>query len=206
MWNPPELQNMVLLLFLTVICWMSVDSESAGSVQRNISAVEGQTVSLPCEAPNQETIRVVEWTRPDLGENPDVLSYKYGHFDRDNHRSYKNRVDLKNVKDGDVSLIMKNVAFRDSGTYKCFIAQGGESNNIKLISSISLSVVPPGDPGGQGGGGGHVGLSVGLTVAALVVVGGAVVMFLRHQQKKKSPPPPPNSDPDLDEPLNQFDS
>uniref|UniRef100_A0A672F810 Ig-like domain-containing protein n=1 Tax=Salarias fasciatus TaxID=181472 RepID=A0A672F810_SALFA len=146
----------------------------------NISAVEGQTVSLPCEAPNQETIRVVEWTRPDLGENPDVLSYKYGHFDRDNHRSYKNRVDLKNVKDGDVSLIMKNVAFRDSGTYKCFIAQGGESNNIKLISSISLSVVSEKFPQGELACGGQAFIATSLfdpSMSALPLI------YLLHNDK-----------------------
>uniref|UniRef100_A0A672F1C6 Ig-like domain-containing protein n=1 Tax=Salarias fasciatus TaxID=181472 RepID=A0A672F1C6_SALFA len=117
-----------------------------GSVQRNVSAVEGQTVSLPCEAPNNnETILVVSWTRPDLGNNQDVFLYRDGHFDPDNHPSYQNRVDLKDreMKDGDVSLILKNVTFNDSGTYQCFIVQRGENtNDTESLSSVSLSVVP----------------------------------------------------------------
>ncbi|XP_029976457.1 coxsackievirus and adenovirus receptor homolog [Salarias fasciatus] len=160
---------------------MPVDSDS---VQKTVSAVEGQTVSLPCEATNDETIRVVEWTRPDLKDQP-VLLYRDGHFDPDNHPSYRNRVDLKDVKDGDVSLILKNVTFNDRGTFECYVIQGGEqsrkkrSEDTESLSLVSLSVFPPpGDPGGRGGDGGHVGLIVGVTVAALVVVG--VVMLQRY--------------------------
>uniref|UniRef100_A0A672F444 Ig-like domain-containing protein n=1 Tax=Salarias fasciatus TaxID=181472 RepID=A0A672F444_SALFA len=115
------------------------------SVQRNVSAVEGGDATLPCEAPNNKTIRVVSWTRPDLGKNPPVLFYRNGCFNPDNHPSYQNRTDLKNVKDGDVSLTLKNVTFNDSGTFECFITQRGENNNsINSLSSVSLSVVPPG--------------------------------------------------------------
>uniref|UniRef100_A0A672F985 Ig-like domain-containing protein n=1 Tax=Salarias fasciatus TaxID=181472 RepID=A0A672F985_SALFA len=101
------------------------------SVQRTVSAVEGQTVSLPCEAPNDETITIVIWTRLDLVENQEVLLYRKGRFKPNNHPSYRNRVELKDVKDGDASLILKNVTFNDRGTFECFIAQRREQSRKK---------------------------------------------------------------------------
>uniref|UniRef100_A0A672FPX8 Ig-like domain-containing protein n=1 Tax=Salarias fasciatus TaxID=181472 RepID=A0A672FPX8_SALFA len=85
---------------------------------------------------------------PDLKDQP-VLLYRDGHFDPDNHPSYRNRVDLKDVKDGDVSLILKNVTFNDRGTFECYVIQGGEqsrkkrSEDTESLSLVSLSVVPP---------------------------------------------------------------
>uniref|UniRef100_A0A672F1D5 Ig-like domain-containing protein n=1 Tax=Salarias fasciatus TaxID=181472 RepID=A0A672F1D5_SALFA len=114
----------------------------SGSVQKAISAVEGQTVSLPCEAPNQENIRVVEWSRSDPGKNQYIFLYRDGHIDPDNHPSYKNRVNLKDraMKDGDASLILRNVTAADGGIYQCFIVRSEEHENTESISSISLLV------------------------------------------------------------------
>uniref|UniRef100_A0A672FPB2 Ig-like domain-containing protein n=1 Tax=Salarias fasciatus TaxID=181472 RepID=A0A672FPB2_SALFA len=170
-------------------------TEKNGSVQENILAAEGQDATLPCKAPKNKTknISIVLWTKPDLGEDNYVLLYRNGKVNPDKHHFFKNRVDLKDrtINDGDVSLILKNVTFKDSGTYQCFIDQI-EQNKQQLFIILYLTLfLSAGDPEGQEGDGGHVGLIVGLTVAALVVVGAifGVVMFLRHQKKKNSPPP-----------------
>uniref|UniRef100_A0A672F1U4 Ig-like domain-containing protein n=1 Tax=Salarias fasciatus TaxID=181472 RepID=A0A672F1U4_SALFA len=83
----------------------------------NISTAEGQNATLPCKAPNNKTenILIVLWTKPDLGED---------HYDRA-------------MKDGDVSLMLKNVTFNDRGTYECFIVQGGENNNNPILVPTS---------------------------------------------------------------------
>ncbi|XP_039901980.1 uncharacterized protein LOC120742625 isoform X4 [Simochromis diagramma] len=122
----------------------------------------------------------VEWSRLDLGDQY-VLLYRDGHFNSHNqHRSFKNRVDLQDrqMKDGDASLILKNVTTNDAGTYECRAKP--ETNRRKRanlsgdpISIIYLHVDPPGQPGGdtEDGGkeaGGKLLLKL-LTVAAKVM-------------------------------------
>ncbi|CAI5660509.1 unnamed protein product [Oreochromis niloticus] len=66
------------------------------------------------------------------------------------HPSFKNRVDLQDrqMKDGDVSLILKNVTINDTGAYECRVNVSGR--NKDPISVIYLSVVaPPGQTGGH---------------------------------------------------------
>ncbi|XP_063324975.1 programmed cell death 1 ligand 1-like [Pelmatolapia mariae] len=117
--------------------------------QKIITAESGQDVTLTCRAPNSE-IRVVEWSRADLGDKY-VLLHWDGHFVPDKqHPSFKNRVDLQDrqMKDGDVSLILKDVMINDAGTYECHVFM--EQTGLWHFSSICLSVVdPPGQTGGQ---------------------------------------------------------
>uniref|UniRef100_A0A3Q2WH44 Ig-like domain-containing protein n=1 Tax=Haplochromis burtoni TaxID=8153 RepID=A0A3Q2WH44_HAPBU len=63
----------------------------------------------------------------------------------DQHPSFKNRVDLQDrqMKDGDVSLILNNVTINDTGTYMCCVFMKGAKHRrrAKLDSDlITLSV------------------------------------------------------------------
>ncbi|CAI5660359.1 unnamed protein product [Oreochromis niloticus] len=127
--------------------------------QKVIPAESGGNVTLPCRAPDKDIpIIVVEWSRADL-EDDYVLSYRDGQFDpEDQHPSFKNRVDLQDrqMKDGDVSLILKDVTINDTGTYECRVVQRRTSRRKRAhlkthpISIITLSVVdPPGQTGGH---------------------------------------------------------
>ncbi|KAL4008420.1 hypothetical protein ACER0C_002272 [Sarotherodon galilaeus] len=114
--------------------------------QKNITAESGQDVTLTCRAPNNNPISVLKWSRADLGDEY-ILLYKDEQFvPDDQHPSFKNRVDLQDrqMKDGDVSLILKDVTINDTGTYKCVVILGG-GGRPKLTSIITLSVVPPGE-------------------------------------------------------------
>ncbi|CAG5995944.1 unnamed protein product [Menidia menidia] len=75
-------------------------------------AEPGQNVTLLCGIGNKTKILAVEWSKHDLdGEN--VLLFRDGRFELDQQNpSFKNRVDLQDrqMKDGDVSLILKNVS------------------------------------------------------------------------------------------------
>ncbi|XP_005754843.1 programmed cell death 1 ligand 1-like, partial [Pundamilia nyererei] len=123
---------------------------SAG--QKIITAEPGQNATLPCRAPNNSSsISVVEWRRADLGDEY-VLLYRDELFDPEQqHPSFKNRVDLQDrqMKDGDVSLILKNVMINDNGTYECQVFMRGANMRKRAnlvnepISIIYLSVVPP---------------------------------------------------------------
>uniref|UniRef100_A0A669DVR1 Ig-like domain-containing protein n=1 Tax=Oreochromis niloticus TaxID=8128 RepID=A0A669DVR1_ORENI len=113
--------------------------------QTTITAESGQNISLPCQVPaNNEQILAVQWSRADLKQEY-VILYRDEVFVPDNqHPSFKNRVDLQDrqMKDGDVSLILKNVTFNDTGTYECRVFRRGTNHRI---STITLSVVPPGE-------------------------------------------------------------
>ncbi|CAI5678493.1 unnamed protein product [Oreochromis niloticus] len=115
--------------------------------QKNITAESGQDVTLTCRAPNNN-INIVEWSRADLGDKH-VFLYRDEQFDPEGqHPSFKNRVDLQDrqMKDGDVSLILKDVTTADNGAYECRVLMG-EIHLLKLINSINLHVVlPPGEP------------------------------------------------------------
>uniref|UniRef100_A0A669CI49 Ig-like domain-containing protein n=1 Tax=Oreochromis niloticus TaxID=8128 RepID=A0A669CI49_ORENI len=105
----------------------------------------GQDVTLTCRAPNNN-FRDVEWSRDDLTSDH-VFLYQDGHFLLDSqHPSFMNRVDLQDrqMKDGDVSLILKDVTINDAGTYKCRVVQRVRGP-MTLISIIHLHVDPPGD-------------------------------------------------------------
>ncbi|XP_025759513.1 uncharacterized protein LOC112844123 [Oreochromis niloticus] len=193
------------LLFVGLFVFVSAE-------QKNITAESGQKVILPCRTPNNSTITFVKWSKTGLGEDY-VLLYRDGHFDPANqHPSFQNRVDLQDrqMKDGNVSLILKNVMINDTGTYECRVIMSGTKN---APSIITLSVVdPPGQTGGhtedggkkdggkeaEGKEAGSVGLKVGLSVCALLLV--AAVVFLiykkhKQQQNQDSYQPPADQQP-----------
>ncbi|KAM4536905.1 butyrophilin subfamily 2 member A1-like isoform 1-T1 [Odontesthes bonariensis] len=142
---------------------------SASAEHRIITAEPGQDVTLTCRAPNNNPIIVVEWSRADLGKEY-VLIYRDDQLDLEGqHPSYKNRVDLQDrqMKDGDVSLILKDVTTEDRGTYECRIFQE-EINDGKIsdpISIIHLAVVEPGKRTGGGEEEGNSREPVGLMIA-----------------------------------------
>ncbi|XP_015237646.1 PREDICTED: ICOS ligand-like [Cyprinodon variegatus] len=140
------------LLFLCYFFYLFLDLFSVTATsQKNITASPGQNVSLPCRVPNNKPAFIVKWTRPDL-EPEYVLLYRDEQLDPEKqHPSYQNRVDLQDrqMKDGDVSLVLKNLTTNDRGTYECRVFQR-EANGRKRrtltsdpISSIFLDVAPP---------------------------------------------------------------
>ncbi|XP_025761109.1 hepatitis A virus cellular receptor 2 homolog isoform X2 [Oreochromis niloticus] len=195
------------LLIVGVFVFVSAD-------QKIITAASGQNVTLPCRAPNSNNIIVVEWSRADL-ETEYVLLYRNEQLNQDNqHPSFKNRVDLQDrqMKDGDVSLILKDVTTADSGTYECrvFMRRTNRRKRALLktdpISSIYLRVVdPPGQTGGDTEDGGKeaggkeaggkedrsVRLKVGLIAVVAVVIGVVVVVVVGgsviYKKRKERP-------------------
>ncbi|XP_005952593.2 butyrophilin-like protein 9 [Haplochromis burtoni] len=142
----PALTSASLCCTLFSICFLFISAD-----QKNIKAVPGQTVTLPCQAPKHRHIIVVEWSRRDL-DTEYVLLYRDEQFDPENqHPSFKNRVDLQDrqMKDGDVSLILKDVMTADTGTYECRVFQTETNHGRRVYLKtgpiiINLSVVLPG--------------------------------------------------------------
>ncbi|XP_045898902.1 programmed cell death 1 ligand 1-like [Micropterus dolomieu] len=102
----------------------------------------GDNVTLSCQA-GDVFIRAVEWTRPDL--EPDyVVFHRDGLSDPTHqHPSFKDRVQLvdRELKDGDVSLLLKNVSSNDAGTYECRVAAGGSRRKRAIIESEPIRII-----------------------------------------------------------------
>uniref|UniRef100_A0A3Q3J7W4 Ig-like domain-containing protein n=1 Tax=Monopterus albus TaxID=43700 RepID=A0A3Q3J7W4_MONAL len=114
-----------------------------------ITSKSGVIVTLPCQASNSTTITAVEWIRPDL-EPEYVLKYQDGQLDLNNqHLSFKDRVELEDseMKDGDVSLVLRDVTTDDRGTYECHITLRRTNDTVKETVetetfTIKLYVLP----------------------------------------------------------------
>uniref|UniRef100_A0A3Q2QHY9 Ig-like domain-containing protein n=1 Tax=Fundulus heteroclitus TaxID=8078 RepID=A0A3Q2QHY9_FUNHE len=101
-------------------------------------AEPGQDVTLPCRTADNQPAVVVDWSRTDLGEDF-VLLFRDNKLDSEGqHPSFRNRVGLwdEGMKDGDVSLVLKNVKAADRGTYECRVAQRGNGRNKRAVLII----------------------------------------------------------------------
>ncbi|XP_078792963.1 uncharacterized protein LOC144987429 [Oryzias latipes] len=116
----------------------------------NITKEPGGNVTLTCRTENNHTLIVLEWTSEGL-QNKTVFVFRDGRpFPARQHESYENRVFPKDsqMKNGNLSVVLENVTMNDTGTYQCKVRHENDPPlaPLNLISSIHLSVVPPGDP------------------------------------------------------------
>ncbi|XP_045921499.1 programmed cell death 1 ligand 1-like isoform X4 [Micropterus dolomieu] len=144
----------------------------------------GDDVILPCQA-GDVSIRAVEWSRPDL-EPEYVVFHRDGLSDpTQQHPSFKDRVQLvdRELKDGDVSLILKNVSSNDAGTYECRVAAGGSRRKRAIIETEPIRIIQLEVSGSNSGDveEGNYGLYYGLGAAFLLVIFVAVVVFTRRR-------------------------
>uniref|UniRef100_A0A3P9ARN6 Ig-like domain-containing protein n=1 Tax=Maylandia zebra TaxID=106582 RepID=A0A3P9ARN6_9CICH len=118
--------------FTSLLCIVSL------SGQKNVTAESGRNVTLTCQA--RKNIQTVEWRRADLGDEYVFLYRDERKTSVHQHPCFKDRVDLKDkqMKDGDVSLILNNVTINDTGTYECRVVEKG-TIGLKLISIITLT-------------------------------------------------------------------
>ncbi|XP_032439398.1 uncharacterized protein LOC116732908 isoform X2 [Xiphophorus hellerii] len=153
------------------------------TVHKNISAVPGQNVSLPCRLPTIKPAVVVQWTRPDL-EPEDVFLFRDEQPDPENqHPSFRNRVELQDrrMKDRDVSLLLSNVTTNDSGKYECRVFQREATGRKRRaltfdpIWIVFLDVAPPTENEEErnkdGSRNKHVGLIIGAVLIAALIIG-----------------------------------
>lgn len=84
----------------------------------------GQDVYLQCQGPRNETITLLEWNRADHKSNEYVILYRNERiYENYQHASFIGRVDLMDpsIKDGNVSVVLRNITIHDTGTYICEI-------------------------------------------------------------------------------------
>ncbi|XP_049923538.1 putative butyrophilin subfamily 2 member A3 [Epinephelus moara] len=171
------------LLLLLPLC--------AAASDQHVTVHPGDDVTLRCEA-GDVSILAVEWTRPDL-EPQYVLFHSDGHYDTDQqHPSFTDRVELvdRELKGGDVSLTLKNVTSRDSGTYECRVATGGSRRTKRAIiktDPITVIYLEVRDPERENSNAtssrGYTGVVVGVGVAAAVLSVAAAVSYAVWKHK-----------------------
>ncbi|KAL3050932.1 hypothetical protein OYC64_001247 [Pagothenia borchgrevinki] len=162
-----------LFMFLWII-----GSVAAGE---SLEEKSGENVLLRCSSSTDAAITKLEWKRPELKDDYVFFFKDNKLFDKYQIPRYRGRVQLSDpeMKNGDASVLLKNVNIDDSGTYQCWVIT--HSNNRRkrdlrvLVRSIHL-IVSEGSEHPEGPGG-YVGL--GVVLVCLIVVGvGAVVAGL----------------------------
>ncbi|XP_067380753.1 ICOS ligand-like [Channa argus] len=169
-------------LILSVCLLACFLKRSLSKDQQQIKVKTGDDVTLQCLDPRGGDIKLLEWRRQDLKDEGFVYYYKGRPRNKDyQHSSFQDRVELVDpeMKNGNVSVILKDVTINDTGTYECYVASG---DRTELISNITLTVRVSGDAGGDKDG--NVGLKVGLSVVALLVGVGGVVGVVMYRKRK----------------------
>ncbi|KAL4008119.1 hypothetical protein ACER0C_001971 [Sarotherodon galilaeus] len=153
---------------------------------------QAKDVTLECYGPSDANM--LSWQKPDLQSDYYVFYFSDEHIHKDKqHESFKGRVEQKDreIKNGNFSVILKNVTMNDTGKYECYA--GYHRQRPQLLKGINLKVKEEGQTGGQSGGegdedegekSGSVGLIVGLSVSAVLLV--VAVGFVIYRKSENS--------------------
>ncbi|XP_030580191.1 V-set domain containing T-cell activation inhibitor 1-like isoform X2 [Archocentrus centrarchus] len=157
----------------------------------------GQDATLQCRGPGDAPITLLEWIRPELLSDGYVFFFQDQRwYENYQHDFFKGRVELRDpsMKDGDVSVIVRNVSIRDTGTYECVITsssiRGGERVINEFKHSINLTVTAS-DENAKGAGhkdGGHKDafLSFIISVPFFVVLIIGIVCIISCRKSKET--------------------
>ncbi|KAK2863438.1 hypothetical protein Q5P01_002971 [Channa striata] len=139
----------------------SVQLQVKDSDQQQITVKTGDDVTLQCLDPRGGDIELLEWTRLDSEEDVIVCINRMC--------TQNNQVMLwdREMKDGDVSVILKNVNVNDAGIYECYVKVRGSRS--ELISSVHLIVINSGGGAGITWTGSYKGERLYLVIALSVV-------------------------------------
>ncbi|XP_038586487.1 myelin-oligodendrocyte glycoprotein-like [Micropterus salmoides] len=134
------------MLLVAFFCFLILSLVSAD--QREIKVNPGQDVSLQCRGPRDASVTLLEWTRPDLKSDGYVFFYRNERpYENYQHPSFNGRVELRDpeMKDGDASVVLKNVTFNDTGTYECRIITNARKQ-IKHVIDLKVTDSAPDTP------------------------------------------------------------
>ncbi|XP_067378995.1 junctional adhesion molecule-like [Channa argus] len=90
-------------------------------VPQQIITNPGDNVTLPCQGSRNISIAAVQWIRPELHDPVYLHRNEPVMEPHDQEVRFVKRVKLKDrqMKDGDMSLVLMNVQASDTGTYEC---------------------------------------------------------------------------------------
>ncbi|XP_039677857.1 butyrophilin subfamily 2 member A2-like [Perca fluviatilis] len=129
---------------LKSLCKNCLLSVSSCSDIKNVTAKPGEDVLLHCQAPRGADIKAIVWIRNDLKSNKYVFARNGNHTNGIYQLpSYRGRVTLSDpeMKDGDVSVVLKNVSVNDTGTYECRVGiKKGEEPKVYSTNKLTVPV------------------------------------------------------------------
>ncbi|KAM9335746.1 V-set domain-containing T-cell activation inhibitor 1-like [Symphorus nematophorus] len=109
----------------------------------DVTAKPGEDVPLQCRTPTDASIIVIKWNKSDLKSDDYVFFYRENRpYEHLQVPSFRGRVELRDpeMKDGDASVILKNVNVKDGGTYDCLISARIRETVTNIRCSISVMV------------------------------------------------------------------
>ncbi|XP_056225013.1 nectin-4-like [Seriola aureovittata] len=160
-----------------------------------VSVRPGEDATLQCRGDGAAAVVLLEWSRLQPRSEGYVFFYRNNRsYENYLHPSYRGRVELRDessMKDGEVSVVLKNVTAHDAGTYECRITtvkmEGDERTHTEFSHLVELTVTDAGiteEGGGKEGedkeggdkeGGGKEGGKQGEYVVVVVVVCGVLL-------------------------------
>ncbi|CAI5660677.1 unnamed protein product [Oreochromis niloticus] len=137
-----------------------------------LTVQQAKDVTLECYGQSDASI-MLSWQKPDLQSEYYVFYFSDEQIHKDKqHKSFKDRVEQKEmeIKNGNFSVILKNVTMNDSGKYECYA--GYHRRRPQLLKSINLKVkegqplLDKDEDQRSGSDGLEVGLSISVVLAA----------------------------------------
>lgn len=107
---------------------------------RTIEAVEGHNSTLPCSRATELELSVLQWIRSDLDKR--LLVFRGAVLEGYEDSLYRNRVELLDpqLQEEDLSVVLKVVTVKDSGTYRCKAVYEDEEEVQEVSQFIRLTV------------------------------------------------------------------
>ncbi|XP_025759568.1 coxsackievirus and adenovirus receptor homolog isoform X1 [Oreochromis niloticus] len=174
------MSHILLLLLLTF-------ETAALEGHTEIKVRSGQDVTLHCQDPSGVNITLLEWSIPEIKRDGYVFFYRNGRTSENyQHVRFKGRVELTDpsMKNGDVSVTLKNVNINDTGIYECRIRTSDLSSGQRVQSesrkSINLTVIDSGDPTVEHKDT-HVLIIIIVAVVSCLIVGVCVAVFFHRK-------------------------
>ncbi|XP_071315350.1 uncharacterized protein [Trachinotus anak] len=143
----PHLLDFPLYILLTF------SQAYASEDPQDVNGKPGENVTLHCVVPTQAPIEVLKWVRPDLKSDGFVLFYRDKVIKTSyQHPSFVDRVELRDpeMKDGDVTVILRNVSINDTGRYEGHVSVSSSGRKRRAHSElrciINLNIKDSDDP------------------------------------------------------------
>ncbi|XP_058480649.1 uncharacterized protein LOC131456380 [Solea solea] len=132
-----------------LLCVLLLCTQTFGLEELTVMSGRDATLHLGC---SEGEVTLIEWTRPDLQPLKYVFLYRNARsYENYQNPGYHGRVELRNpeIKDGDVSITVKNVSVNDAGLYRCRTIVKESGNNTEFRKDINLRVTDSGESEGQ---------------------------------------------------------
>uniref|UniRef100_A0A8C4Q5H4 Ig-like domain-containing protein n=1 Tax=Eptatretus burgeri TaxID=7764 RepID=A0A8C4Q5H4_EPTBU len=128
-----------------MMSWIILFLPISQAVVTNIEVSPGENAIINCTLsvhPDESSLIFISWMWKPADEVADIeIFLHHGEsFTQDNTRFSNRLIGAENAKDGDVSILLKNITLLDSGIFTCVDRSGLQD---RVISQPQLRVRPP---------------------------------------------------------------